>query len=73
MTDHRSSAARRARGLHRLEVWLPAEIVRKLDDLAEDSGYSRAELLETMIELEWQEMQAARSEETPGDGSTLPR
>ena len=37
-------------GLHRLEVKLPADIVDALDDVAEDLGLSRAEVIGKALE-----------------------
>lgn len=57
MTD-RSAASRRARGLKRLDAWLSARTIQRLDELAEDSGYSRAAMVEAMIDAEWEEWKA---------------
>jgi metal-responsive CopG/Arc/MetJ family transcriptional regulator len=59
-----TSAERRARGLRRLEVWLPADYVRKLDAISDASGYSRAEIIESMIDGETQEWEQIRERQT---------
>lgn len=51
-----SSADRRARGLRRLEAWLPAETIAKLDAICEHSGYSRAEQVRGMIDADYDSM-----------------
>lgn len=55
-----TSAQRRARGLRRLEIWLPAEYVAKLDAICEDSGYSRVEVVEGLIDGETTEWEQVR-------------
>lgn len=46
-----SNAERRARGLRRLEVWLPQWILDRLDRLVLAEGYeSRAEAVKDLIE-----------------------
>lgn len=47
-----SKAARRSAGRVRVEVWLPADVAGKLDDLARDAG-SRAEAIVAAINTEW--------------------
>lgn len=60
MTD-RSSAARRARGLRRLDsVWITEDHLSKLDELAEEGGDSRAHVLESLIDVEWEEIQTQK-------------
>ena len=48
-----SNQDRAAKGLVRVSVWLPAEAVAHLDELSEDSGYSRTEKLKAMIESDY--------------------
>lgn len=55
-----SYADRVAAGQRRLEVWLSAETAAKLDELVESSGYTRPELLESMIELDHASLVKAR-------------
>lgn len=56
-----SNAQRRARGLHRLVLWLPKDYITKLDALCEDSGYSRADIIEGMIDCETDEVADLRA------------
>jgi hypothetical protein len=64
-----TSAQRRARGLQRLEIWLDAKLVRTLDQICEDSGYTRADVIRGYIESEaeeWRQVRAsARRKKTP--------
>lgn len=61
-----TSAQRRARELHRLELWLPEEYVRKLDAICDDSGYGRGEQIMGMIDAETAEWEAmTRREKLP--------
>lgn len=58
-----TEAQYRARGLHRLVLRLRAEVVSALDENCEQSGYSRAELVETYIlrdREEWREIAASK-------------
>jgi hypothetical protein len=57
----RSDAARRARGLRVLKAWLPEESLRKLDELAEDSAFSRAEMVDALIDYEYDEWQRLKA------------
>jgi hypothetical protein len=67
-----TSAQRRARGLHRIEVWLPREYVRKLDALCEEDGYTRSEHIQSWIDGETEELRQLRTspaaEGTRGEG-----
>ena len=45
VSNPRSAAARKARGLHRLEVWLPEPVIRLLDEVCEREGDSRPETI----------------------------
>ena len=45
-------AQRRGNGLRRLTLWLRPEVVAKLDEICEESGYSRGEMIETMVEVD---------------------
>ena len=40
-----------------LKAWLPEESLRKLDELAEDSAFSRAEMVDALIDYEYDEWQ----------------
>lgn len=55
-----TDAQRRANGQSRLVVWLPAATVTKLDDICAESGYSRADMVETMIETDHETLLANR-------------
>jgi hypothetical protein len=57
----RSDAARRARGLRVLKAWLPEASLRKLDELAEDSAFSRAEMVDALIDYEYDEWQRLKT------------
>ncbi len=52
MTDSpsRTRAARHARGLRRLEAWLPEASVARLDELCQASGQTRPEQLAALID-----------------------
>lgn len=47
-----SYAERVELGQRRLEAWLPAETMVQLDEICEVSGYSRPEIVATMIEMD---------------------
>ncbi len=55
-----TNAHRRSRGLRRVAVWLPVEVVAHLDAICESSGYSRAEILETLILCDYESLVEAR-------------
>lgn len=61
-----TNASRRARGLRRIEVWLPPEYVAKLDAICSDSGYSRTDLLLGMIDADYDSMLDAQTPKAPG-------
>ncbi len=46
---------RRASGKVRVELWLPAETVARLDEITAESGYTRAEQVESMIDGEYRD------------------
>lgn len=60
-----SEAERRARGLRRVVVRLPAEYVARLDAICEDSGYTRAEQLMGMIDGDWESLQQSKAAPKP--------
>lgn len=47
-----TNASRRERGLRRLEVWLPDWVVERLDEICNECGWSRAEVVRDMITSE---------------------
>lgn len=54
--DTRTEAQRRAAtGLVRLTVRLPAEALRKLRELADDSGFTLAEQVQALVDCEYDE------------------
>lgn len=55
-----TSAQRRARGLRRIEIWVPVAYVRKLDCISSENGLSRAEVLQVLIDRECTELQALK-------------
>jgi metal-responsive CopG/Arc/MetJ family transcriptional regulator len=44
---------------HRISITLPADTIRKLDELCDAGDCGRAELIASLIEVEWEEMQKA--------------
>lgn len=44
-----TNASRRERGLRRLEVWLPEFVIAQLDEICDECGWSRAEIIRDMI------------------------
>lgn len=56
-----SNQARAAKGLVRVSVWLPKTVVEHLDELSEDSGYSRTEMIEAMIEADYEDWRRVNS------------
>jgi hypothetical protein len=55
-----TNASRRERGLRRLEVWIPAAALQQLDAICEESGWSRAEIIQDMITGESEEASEMR-------------
>jgi metal-responsive CopG/Arc/MetJ family transcriptional regulator len=51
----RTEAEYRANGLRRLSVRIPAEALARLDDICEESGYSRGEQIQAMIDGDYEE------------------
>jgi hypothetical protein len=47
--------------LRALKAWLPEESLRKLDELAEDSAFSRAEMVDALIDYEYAEWQRLKT------------
>jgi hypothetical protein len=45
-----SKAERRAAGRKRVELWLPEATVERLDEICAESGYTRGEQVESMID-----------------------
>jgi hypothetical protein len=44
-----------------LKAWLPEASLRKLDELAEDSAFSRAEMVDALIDYEYAEWQRLKT------------
>jgi hypothetical protein len=57
-----TEAEYRARGLQRVVLRLPVEVVAALDENVDRSGYSRAELFETYIMRDREEWRAIEAE-----------
>lgn len=55
-----TDAQRRAKGLYRLVTWQEKSTVEKLDEICRESGYSRAEMIETMILVDYESLMANR-------------
>lgn len=51
----RTEAEYRANGLRRLSVRIPAEALARLDEICEESGYSRGEQVQAMIDGDYEE------------------
>jgi metal-responsive CopG/Arc/MetJ family transcriptional regulator len=46
---------------HRISITLPADTIRKLDELCDAGDCGRAELIASLIEAEWEEMQTKKA------------
>ncbi len=57
----RTKSQRRAAGQRRVEVWLDAATAARLDELCEDSGYARTDMIAGMIDAEHDSMVEAKS------------
>ena len=51
---------RRAKGYRRVELLLHRDDVAKLDEICAESGYSRADIVETMIQTDYETLVEAR-------------
>jgi hypothetical protein len=54
-------AEREARGIRRIQVELDEETYRRLEWICLDSGYSRAYVIRSLINLDYEESQAAKA------------
>jgi hypothetical protein len=66
-----SKAERRAAGRKRVELWLPEATVERLDEICAESGYTRGEQVESMIDEyeEWKKV-ASLSQRKHDDAQT---
>jgi hypothetical protein len=53
-------AEREARGIRRVQVELSEETYRRLLWICESSGYSKADVIRSMIDMDYEESQAAK-------------
>ncbi len=60
-----SKAERRAAGRKRVEIWLPEATVVRLDEICAESGYTRGEPVESMIDGEHAEWALLRRHKAP--------
>lgn len=43
----------RSRGYHQIKIRLPLDAIERLQELADEGGYSRSEVIDSLIRLAW--------------------